>query len=124
MWYVIPVAVGLVASCHNLFAVLCTVRMPQHDTTPLPQHGGALTVAGVVVGNWKSRRQDSFVKVVNHVTARSAPPTPLSPMIASISYVIYFIHVLHFVLQFIGLCLLFLTACDAWCPEKFSLTIN
>jgi len=54
-------------------------------------------VAGVVVGNWKPSGEDSFVKVVDHMTARSAPPKILpappkllspSPMIASISYVI------------------------------------
>jgi len=55
----------------------------------MPQHGGALTVAGVVVGNWKSRGKDSFVKVVDHATARTAPPKQLAPVpvIASISYV-------------------------------------
>ena len=55
----------------------------------VPQHGGALKVAGVVVGNWKSSKEESFVKVVDHLTARSAPPVPLPapPVIASITYV-------------------------------------
>lgn len=55
----------------------------------VPQHGGALRVAGVVVGNWKSGKEDSYVKVVDHLTARSAPPMTLQapPMIAAITYV-------------------------------------
>jgi len=55
----------------------------------VPQHGGALKVAGVVVGNWKSSAEDSYVKVVDHLTARSVPLNPpgMAAMIASISYV-------------------------------------
>jgi len=55
----------------------------------VPQHGGALRVAGVVVGNWKSSKEDSYVKVVDHLTARSAPPMTLqaAPMIAAITYI-------------------------------------
>ena len=61
----------------------------------VPQHGGALRVAGVVVGNWKSNKEDSYVKVVDHLTARSAPPLTLQPPspIAAITYVsTLFIH--------------------------------
>ena len=55
----------------------------------VPQHGGALKVAGVVISNWKANKEDSFVKVVDHLTARSAPPTSPQPaaVIASITYV-------------------------------------
>ena len=44
-------------------------------------------MAGVVVGNWKSNGEDSFVKIVDHVTARSAPPKPRlpAPMVSSLS---------------------------------------
>jgi len=55
----------------------------------VPQHGGALRVAGVVVGNWSSSKEDSYVKVVDHLTAKSAPPSQLQllPQIAAITYV-------------------------------------
>lgn len=53
----------------------------------VPQHGGALQVAGVVVGNWKSSKEDSYVKVVDHLTAQSAPSIRPPPLIAAITYV-------------------------------------
>jgi len=57
----------------------------------VPQHGGALKVAGVVVGNWKSSGDElSYVKVVDHLTARSAPlqPPPMTAAITSVLVVV------------------------------------